>query len=486
MFGVTRIPPRYRRALSAFATAFWDERNRTSFRSLVSALILAEARFSLACLSRGISHPDAKSREAYEHFLLNATWSSQALAQHILDYTLSHHDEPEHLFVHIDDTFVPKDPRGNATDGVAELHNPATGEEEWGNKFVTSCLEIGDIFVPYRLRMYIPKHLSSGFQQPFKTKLEIALEDILQPLQLPAGVDCTVVADNAYMAADEVSDICQLGYDCVSRIRTDRRIQPPHRFGKRSISDFAETLEFREVTVPVRGEDNTYLAADSPIFIPELGGVRLVATKSVDENDGTDDEDEDEDENLRYYISTNLDLSAVEILRRAEHRWNIETVHQEADEKFGFKQYQLESKKAIERFLQLVCVAWAVTVVAGDSDEPLWSDQGRLAVRLDRAKQAYLRETSMRVSELADPSLPVKERRERMDDVVRRFSWDGLSIFFFSVFIFLFYLSSILNKTHQELPATVRRSTVTRELFSTRSGQISVNFTDSAQLYQPT
>lgn len=436
MFGITRIPPRYRRALSAFDTAFWDERNRTSFRSLVSTLILSEARCSVSHLSRGISHPDAKSREAYEHFLLNATWSSQALAQQILEYTLAQHDMPDQLFVHIDDTFVPKDSRGNATDGVAELHNSATGEEEWGNKLVTSCLEVGDIFVPYRLRMYIPEHLSSNFQQPFKTKLEIALEDILQPLQLPAGVDCTVVADNAYMAADEVSDICRLGYDLVSRIRTDRRIQPPHRFGKRSISAFAETLEFREVTVPVRGEDNTYLAADSPIFIPELGGVRLIATKPADDQD---DEEDETDDDLRYYISTNLDLSAVEILRRAEHRWNLETVHQEADEKFGFKQYELETKKAIERFLQLICVAWAVTVVASDVDEPLWTDQGRLAVRLDRAKEAYLRETSMRVSEMADPSLPVEERRNRMDEVVQKLSWDGLSISLLSTDFQLFH-----------------------------------------------
>lgn len=441
MFGVTRIPPRFRRSLAAFYTVFRDIRNQTSFRLLTSALILAEGQWSISHLSRGISHPDAKSREAYEQFLLSANWSSQALAQQILEYILAQRKTPDHLFVHIDDTFVPKDSRGNATDGVAELHNPATGQEEWGNKLVTSCLEIGDIFVPYRFRMYIPEHLSDDFQQPFKTKLEIAIEDILQPLQLPAGVDCTVVADNAYMAADEVSDICRFGYDCVSRLRTDRRVQPPDGFGKRSVSDYATTLEFQEVTVSVRGEEATYLAATSPIFIPELGGAKLVATKTPDdedEEDGGNENDEDTDDNgdetadVRYYISTNLDLSVVEILRRAGHRWNIETVHQEADEKFGFKQYQLENKKSIERFLQLMCVAWAVTVVASDTDEPLWTDHGRLAVRLDRAKEAYMRETSMRLSEVADPSLPDEERRNRHDEAVHEFSWSSLSISFVS------------------------------------------------------
>lgn len=95
----------------------------------------------------------------------------------------------------------------NAVGGVADLHNPATGEEEWGNKFVTSCLQMNDLYVSYRAQMYVPKHLSDNFAQPFKTKLEIVVEDILQPLQPGAGAACTVVAVNAYMAAAEISEI---------------------------------------------------------------------------------------------------------------------------------------------------------------------------------------------------------------------------------------------------------------------------------------
>jgi hypothetical protein len=39
MFGVIRSPPEYRRALNEFDSVFHDDRNRSSFRSLVSALI---------------------------------------------------------------------------------------------------------------------------------------------------------------------------------------------------------------------------------------------------------------------------------------------------------------------------------------------------------------------------------------------------------------------------------------------------------------
>jgi hypothetical protein len=368
VFGVTRIPPQYRDALTEFEGAFTDERNFTSFLPFTSALINAESQWSVAALTRGISHPDAKSREAYDYFLGDAAWSMSRLAQLLVDYALTQLDvgEGDHILLLIDDTFVGKDEDGDATDGVAKLYNPATGQKEWGNKFVTSCLFFGDVYLPYQARMYIPEHLSDEFDEPFKTKLKIALEDIVQPLQLPAGVACTVVHDNAYMAVDEVSDTCGLGYDVVTRLQSDRRIQPPGRFGKRNVEDFAEMLEYDEVTVEVRGKEKTYLVADSPVVIPDLGGVRLFVTKT--------------DEERRFYVSTNLDLSRVEILRCVGQRWNIETLHQEIEDKFGFDQYELERKQAIERFFQLIFVAWTVTVLTSEVDEALWDDHGGLAV----------------------------------------------------------------------------------------------------------
>jgi hypothetical protein len=46
MFGVTRIPPEYRRALSEFDSVCHDGRNRSSLRSLVSALIHSHNDYS--------------------------------------------------------------------------------------------------------------------------------------------------------------------------------------------------------------------------------------------------------------------------------------------------------------------------------------------------------------------------------------------------------------------------------------------------------
>jgi SRSO17 transposase len=55
---------------------------------------------------------------------------------------------------------------GDATDGVARLYNPVAGETELGNKIVTSSLQVGDVYVPYRARMYVPEGLAPDFDEP--------------------------------------------------------------------------------------------------------------------------------------------------------------------------------------------------------------------------------------------------------------------------------------------------------------------------------
>ena len=65
-----------------------------------------------------------------------------------------------------------------------------------------------------------------------------------------------------------------------------------------------------------------------------------------------------DDAEPKYYISTDTELTAKEILSIYEDRWDIETAHREANQKLGFKDYQLRSKRSIERFMQLVFSIW--------------------------------------------------------------------------------------------------------------------------------
>jgi hypothetical protein len=82
------------------------------------------------------------------------------------------------------------------------------------------------------------------------------------------------------------------------------------------------------------------------VKLDKIGEVKLIISKRK------------QDKITKYYICTDTNLVDAKILSIYEDRWNIETAHREANQKLGFKDYQLRSKKAIERFIQLVFSIW--------------------------------------------------------------------------------------------------------------------------------
>ena len=422
MLGVTRLPPWFKQAFSTFEPAFSDSRNADSFKHLVSALILAETQWTVSGLSQGISRPDgnAKSRRAYDYFFEGADWSATDLAQYHAEYVFDQLQvgANDDILLHIDDTFAGK--TGDATDGVARLYNPVAGETELGNKLVTSCLQVGDIYVPYLARMYVPEDLAPDFEEPFKKKTEIAVEEIVTPLQLPAGAALTVVFDSAYYGDERVVTIQDQGHDVVCRLKSGKHVSLQDVVWTQRVDARASTLEYESTTITVRGKEKTYDVASEVVEIEDVGPVKIVASKT--------------DDTTRHYLSTDLGRSAAEILELVEHRWNIETVHEESNAKFGFKQYQLEGKQAIERYIQLVFLAWTLVTFAERANVAFWEEQGGLSVRLDHAKEAYLVETLLEIFEEVAPLLPRAERREQLHELVREFSWSSFVKSFLTVF----------------------------------------------------
>jgi hypothetical protein len=157
------------------------------------------------------------------------------------------------------------------------------------------------------------------------------------PLQLPAGAALTVIFDSAYYGDERIVAIQNQGHDAVCRLKSDKHVSPQGVVWTRRVDALASTLEYESTTITVRGKEKTYDVASEVVEIEDVGPVKIVASKT--------------DDITRHYLSTDLGRSAAEILELVEHRWNIETVHEESNAKFGFKQYQLERKQAIERYI---------------------------------------------------------------------------------------------------------------------------------------
>jgi len=72
--------------------------------------------------------------------------------------------------------------------------------------------------------MYVSKDLAPDFDESFKKKTEIAVEDIVTPLQLPAGAALTVVFDSAYYGDEKAVAIQNQGHSVVCRLKSDKHV----------------------------------------------------------------------------------------------------------------------------------------------------------------------------------------------------------------------------------------------------------------------
>jgi hypothetical protein len=84
-----------------------------------------------------------------------------------------------------------------------------------------------------------------------------------------------------------------------------------------------------------------------------------------------------------------------EILSIYEDRWDIETAHREANQKLGFKDYQLRDKHSIERFIQMVFSVWtAILLWEIDNPPPKDGSKSRtMGDMVDRVKMQAVGET---------------------------------------------------------------------------------------------
>ena len=113
-----------------------------------------------------------------------------------------------------------------------------------------------------------------------------------------------------------------------------------------------------------------------------------------------------EDSEPKYYICTDVNLDAKKILSIYEDRWEIETAHREANQKLGFKDYQLRGKRSIERFMQLVFAIWTGILLVEMENPPNGSKKKTLGEMVDRVKHDTFIDTVIYIWESCNLPVP--------------------------------------------------------------------------------
>jgi DDE superfamily endonuclease len=355
-----------------------------SFRDLCAALSVCDKSKTVAnlCDTMADCRKGKKARSSYNWFFSDANWDENEVAQRKVDLFIEHLPlkNDDKILLIIDDTYNEKE--GTQTDGVGKFYDHSKEAYIWGNNFVTSVVQSKGLFIPHKAKMYVKDEHEN---ENFKTKLELAYEDIIEPLKIPKNIHLYIVFDSWWFSADLFNKCLNLGHNIVCQIKSDKKVGI-NNIMSYHVKDMANQIEdkyFIKTTVNVRGKKKTYYTFEKDVILDKIGAVKLVISKR--KKDGT----------TKYIISTNKFLSSKEIISIYEDRWDIETAHRETNQKLGFKDYQLREKHSIERFIQLVFSVWTA-ILLWELDNPQSKDGSKsrtMGDMIDRVKMQAAGET---------------------------------------------------------------------------------------------
>jgi SRSO17 transposase len=369
--------------LELFLKEFQDLFTRPSYNSfcdMCSALSVCDKSKTISHLSDTMAkdREGTKSRSSYNWFFSDAIWDENEVAQRSVDLFIEANEvsASDRILLIIDDTYNEKE--GKCTDGVGKFYDHCQDSYIMGNNFVTSAVQSKGIFIPHKAKMYIKK---TDVDEDFRTKIEIAYRDIIEPLKLPKGLNPYIVFDSWWFSADFITKCMNIGYQIVCEIKSDKKvwINKDMSFQVRDMANQIDEKFYKRTSISVRGKKKVYYAIEKEVTLDKIGKAKLVISKKKKNGDAN------------YFISTNCSLSLVEILSIYMDRWNIETAHREANQKLGFKDYQLRGKQSIERFIQMVFSVWTALVLYELQNPPVERNQRTIGDMVDSIKaQAFI------------------------------------------------------------------------------------------------
>ncbi len=213
MIRLVKTPKKLEHFLNEFNDLF-TRPSYESFSDMISAVSVCDKSKTISNLTDTMANDreGKKARSSYNWFFTDAKWDENEVAQRkaTLFFEAINLGENGRLLLIIDDTYAEKE--GDRIEGVGKFYDHSEDRYINGNNFVTSVLQSKGLFIPHKAKMYIKEEDASG--SDFRTKIEIAFEDIIEPLKIPNGVELYVVFDRGWFSAEFINDCRNLALRC--------------------------------------------------------------------------------------------------------------------------------------------------------------------------------------------------------------------------------------------------------------------------------
>ena len=287
-----------------------------------------------------------RSLSSFTRFLGQNVWVMEEVAETALEQFFHTLRIKAHsvLFLIVDDTIIEK--TGKKIPGCAWHRDHAQKAYVFGHQWVISALLYKDFLLPLWAKLYHPKGTKGCGS--FQTKITMA-KKILQTLRLPIPCKVYLLADSWYWAK-QLAQLCRkYGYHMISQLKSTSVLFMDRKKTKITTLSTINSA-YREVSLFVYGKNKTLKIARFVGIIQGLGKVTVVVVK-------------EKRKKTSYLVSTNLHLSALDIVKYYAKRWKIEQMIKDLKQRLGFGHYQVRNPQAIQRHVALVLLSYGILIL---------------------------------------------------------------------------------------------------------------------------
>ena len=333
--------------LSCFSKTFSSPSFKI-FSSFITGFIQLGKEPHTSSMVQSLTHPFLRrSLSSFTRFLGQNIWSLEEVTEIALEqffHTL-HLKAHSVLFLIIDDTIAQKS--GKKIPGCSWYKDHAQHMANvFGHQWVLSALLYKDFLFPLWAKLYHPKGTKSCGR--FQTKITMA-QKIIQGLRLHLDCKLYVLADSWYWAKALANACRKCGYHMISQLKSSSVLWMN---GKKTKVTALSTLSsaYRDVSPFLYGKSKTLKIARFVGTIQGLGKVAVVVVK-------------EKRKKTSYLVSTNLHLSALDIIRYYAKRWKIEQMIKDLKQRLGFGDYQVRNLQAIQRHVALSLLSYTLLIL---------------------------------------------------------------------------------------------------------------------------
>ena len=332
--------------LSCFSEAF----SRPSFKifsSFIIAFIQLGKELHTSSMVQSLAHCFLhRSLSSFTRFLGNNVWAMEEVAETAL-YQFFHTlriKAHSVLFLIVDDTIAEK--TGKKIPGCAWHRDHTQKTYVFGHQWVLFALLYKDFLLPLWTKLYHPKGIKGCGS--FQTKITLA-KRMLQALRLPIPCKVYLLADSWYWAK-ELALLCRkYGYHMISQLKSSSVLwMNGERTKVKTLTTIASA--YREVSLFLYGKNKTLQIARFVGTIQGLGKVAVIVVKEKRKKPS-------------YLVSTNLYLSALDIVKYYAKRWKIEQMIKDLKQRLGFGDYQVRNLQAIQRHVALALLSYCILIL---------------------------------------------------------------------------------------------------------------------------